>query len=76
MNMGRAKELLRELLALDPAEQDEVIEAFWTSRTAGELSPEWEAEIDRRVADVDSGRIKTIPGEEVFARLEKRFGGK
>jgi len=26
--------------------------------------------------DVDSGRAKNVPADEVFARLEQRFGGK
>lgn len=73
MDMGRAKEVLRELLALDPAEQDEVLEELWQSRTGGELSPEWEAEIARRIADLDAGRAKTVDGEEVMARLRQRY---
>ena len=34
-----------------------------------ELSPEWMAEIRRRVADLDAGRTKTIPWEEVKAKM-------
>jgi len=33
------------------------------------LHPEWEAEIARRIANLDSGRTKAIPGEEVFAKV-------
>ncbi len=33
------------------------------------LHPEWEAEIARRIADIDSGRTKAIPGEQVFAKV-------
>ena len=33
------------------------------------LHPDWEAEIARRIADLDAGRTKTIPGEQVFAEL-------
>ena len=35
-----------------------------------------EAEIKRRIDDVDSGRVKTVPADEVFARIEQRFRGK
>ncbi|MBI2920885.1 MAG: addiction module protein [Planctomycetes bacterium] len=31
-----------------------------------ELSPEWEAEIKRRVEEVESGKAKLIPPEEAF----------
>jgi hypothetical protein len=27
------------------------------------------------MADVDTGRVKTVPADEVFGRLEQRFGG-
>ena len=33
------------------------------------LHPEWEAEIARRVADLDSGRSQPIPAEQVFSEL-------
>jgi putative addiction module component (TIGR02574 family) len=41
-----------------------------------DLGEEREAEIQRRIEDIDAGRVKTIPADEVFDRLEKRFGGK
>lgn len=34
------------------------------------LSPEWEAEIQRRVADIDAGRVELASSEEVFGRVE------
>ena len=33
------------------------------------LSPEWEAEIARRIDDIDSGRAEPRSSEEVFSRL-------
>ena len=36
---------------------------------ASDLSPEWEDEIARRVADLDAGRTQFIPAEEALARL-------
>lgn len=32
----------------------------------------WADEIASRIDDIRSGKVKTIPGEEVFARIEKR----
>ena len=37
-----------------------------------ELSSEWQAEIDRRIEEIDSGAVEMIPAEEVFARLRKK----
>ena len=73
MQMGRAKEIVREALQLDVAEQEEVLEALWESATGGKLSPEWEEEIERRIDDVDSGKAKTVPGDKVMARLRQRY---
>ncbi len=33
------------------------------------LQPGWEEEIARRVAELDAGLVKSIPAEEVFARM-------
>ena len=34
----------------------------------------WRTEIDRRVEEIQSGRVKSIPAEEVFARIRRTFG--
>jgi putative addiction module component (TIGR02574 family) len=33
----------------------------------------WDAEIKRRVDDIRSGRVKTIPGEQVLRELAEEF---
>jgi putative addiction module component (TIGR02574 family) len=33
----------------------------------------WEEEIKRRVDDIRSGRVKTIPGEQVLREIEEEF---
>jgi putative addiction module component (TIGR02574 family) len=47
-----------------------------TSLDGLDLGEEWEAEIQRRMDDVDAGRVKTLPGDEVISRLRQRFGGR
>jgi putative addiction module component (TIGR02574 family) len=72
--MGRAKETVRkELMELEPADRAEVAEEAIRSLTEtnyGELSPAWEAEIDRRLRAVDDGSAQLIPGEEIFREIE------
>lgn len=34
----------------------------------------WRVEIERRMAQIDRGEVKLIPGDEVFARLRRRLG--
>lgn len=70
------KEILEAALKLDPEQREELIEELSARLDASNLGEYWEAEIKRRIDDVDSGRVKTVPAHEVFARLEKRFGGK
>jgi len=33
----------------------------------------WAIETERRVAEVEKGEVKTVPGEEVFRRLHSRL---
>jgi len=38
-----------------------------------EIDTAWSEEIERRIRDVDEGKVKLIPGEEVLAELRSRF---
>ncbi|HJT65387.1 MAG TPA: addiction module protein [Pyrinomonadaceae bacterium] len=38
-----------------------------------EIDAAWSEEIERRIRDVDEGRVRLIPGEEVLAELRSRF---
>jgi putative addiction module component (TIGR02574 family) len=38
-----------------------------------ELDDAWAEEIERRIRDIDEGRVELLPGEEVLARLRSRF---
>lgn len=66
--MDPAPDVLEAALELDEAEQEEIVEAL-----AADLGPEWEAEIQRRVLEVDAGNMTPAPAGEVFERLERKF---
>jgi putative addiction module component (TIGR02574 family) len=70
--MLQPKEIVEAALQLPPEQREEVINDLWASLDS-DLGEEWEEEIQRRMQDLDDGRVKTIPGEEVFSRLERRF---
>jgi putative addiction module component (TIGR02574 family) len=36
-----------------------------------EIEAAWKTEIDRRVAEIESGKVKGVPAEEVSARIQK-----
>jgi hypothetical protein len=40
----------------------------------GEISDEWRDELQRRVRDIDEGRATLIDSEEVWKRVNERFG--
>ena len=40
-----------------------------------DIDSEWAQVAERRLAELRSGKVKPIPGEEVFARIWKRFEG-
>jgi len=44
------------------------------SPTNKEIDELWKIEVERRIEDVESGKVQTIPGDEVFAKVRERFG--
>ena len=50
---------------------DRLLESI--SPTKKEIEEAWKEEVERRIDEVESGKVKTIPGEEVFARLRERY---
>jgi putative addiction module component (TIGR02574 family) len=51
---------------------DKLLESI--SSTEGEIDELWKAEVERRIDEVEGGAVKTIPGDEVFARIRQQFG--
>jgi putative addiction module component (TIGR02574 family) len=64
-----------DISSLTPEERLDLIGDLWDSLDALPPTPseEWEEEIRRRIDDVDSGRVRTVPGDEVFSRIEQRL---
>ena len=54
--------ILIESLDVEPAED------------LAEVEQAWQVEVAKRVEEIKSGRVKTIPAEEVFARLRAKHG--
>ncbi len=64
---------LREIVAhrlLQSIDEDD------ESGVEAEYDPAWEAEILRRIADFDSGKVKGVPAEEVLAALDRIVEGR
>ena len=37
------------------------------------IEKEWKEEIIRRCSEIDSGKVKLVPGEEGFEKLRKKY---
>ena len=66
-------ELSRKARALPPEERVRLAEELLA--TVQEVDPEveaaWHEEIRRRIEEIDSGKAKLIPAEEVFAEVRR-----
>ena len=73
--MHGLKEIIQEAESL-PVE-DRVIVVDSLLRTLNppdaEIDRQWVAVAKRRLAELRSGRVKLVPGDEVFAKLRERF---
>lgn len=73
----QVSELLQRALALSTEERGLLIDRLVESLDEGpaEVGAEaaWGEEIKRRVEDIRSGRVKTIPGEQVLREMAEEF---
>jgi putative addiction module component (TIGR02574 family) len=74
--MRQAEEILEAALKLEPGDRAHLVAELSASLEGVELGEAWDDEIQRRIDDIDAGRVQPVPGEEVFSRLEQRFGGR
>lgn len=74
--MLQPKEILEAALKLSAEQREALIEELSASLDASDLGEFWEAEIQRRISEVDAGRVKTVPADEVYDRLRRRVSAK
>jgi putative addiction module component (TIGR02574 family) len=70
-----ARELFEEAMRLDPHERGMLIRLLidaLDAETEEGVEDAWRAEVERRMAELDSGSVEAIPWEEVRARLYRR----
>ena len=70
-------ELKQKAAQLEEAERAELalalIESLDGKVDAG-ARESWRIEVERRIAEIDRGKVELIPGDEVFARLRRALG--
>ncbi len=73
----QVSELLEKALTLSPQERglliDRLIETFDDEPAEEGVEAAWDEEIKRRVDDIRSGRVETVPGKQVLGRLKARL---
>lgn len=68
--------ILNDVLALPAHERAELVERILGSLGAApdnETLQKWAAETESRLDAIDRGELETVPGEEVLARLKRRY---
>lgn len=75
---GAAKKILEDALALSDDERRELMEALSDSfePQPTDLSPEWKAEIENRIAQMERGEIEPVEWEQVEARIRATLAGR
>ena len=67
------EELSHKARALPPEDRVRLAEELLASvqEPDAEVDAAWAEEIKRRIADIDSGKAKLIPADEVFAEVRR-----
>jgi putative addiction module component (TIGR02574 family) len=73
--MGMNLEALEaEVLKLSPVDRTHLLERLMVSLDAdAEVENEWRLEAERREAEMASGEVAAVPGEEAMGRLRARL---
>ena len=76
--MSTLTEIEAAIEKLSPQEQEQFDQ--WSERRLASRGPDasvdeaWAVEIQRRLEEIRSGKVQTIPGEQVMAELRRRYG--
>ena len=73
-----ARKILEEAMQLEPTTRAFIAETLLDSLDLEQdfpVSPEWQEEIRRRCADIDSGKTATLDGAMVINELRGKYTG-
>ncbi len=71
--MLKTEELVKEAISLPVEIRAQIIDKLLESLNPSqkEIDKLWAKEAEKRVEEIQSGKVKTIPGEEVFKKILK-----
>jgi len=70
------KELTKKVLSLPVQERAELAHNLIQSIDSDvgqDVSSSWDVELEKRVHEINEGKVKGIPAEEVFANLREKY---
>jgi len=73
--MPGAKEIIQQAESLPVEERAMVVDSLLRSLNPpdSEIDSKWMKVARRRLEEIRSGKVKAVPGEEVFAKVRERF---
>ena len=73
--MLKTDELMDEAMSLPVELRAQLIDKLLKSLNPAqaEIDELWAIEAEKRVAEIDAGKIQPIPGEKVFEKIRKRL---
>lgn len=73
--MHGMKEIIQEAESLPVEERAIVIDSLLRTLNppSAEVDAEWTKVAKRRLAELRSGSVKAVPGDDVFAKIRERF---
>ena len=64
-----------EAMKLTPRERADLADKLWVSAQSEEdVDAAWDAEIARRIRQIDSGEVECLPWDTVMSDLRVKFG--
>jgi putative addiction module component (TIGR02574 family) len=74
--MSTTDELIDEAKSLPVELRAKLVDELLKSLNSfhAEIDELWRVEAERRVDEIETGKVKVIPGEEVFDKLRERLG--
>ena len=74
--MPSTEEIIQEATSLPVEERSIVVDSLLRTLNMPDpdIDKEWAVVAKRRLAELRSGRVNPVPGDQVFARIRDRFG--
>ena len=68
------EQIAAEAMRLSAEQRADLADKLWISVDTPEaVAAAWDAEVERRIAQIDSGDVETIPFEDVMAELRAKL---